>query len=127
MSDSVHSRRQTHVHELRLCEEDQPALDGLVDLELKDEVLAHVIRVLLKCRKDLRLLVAVELVRGDDGNLLFPVQLHIQLLVLASNFVNVQKSFVRAQELDELDGQRLQRDHAGDDFDELLSFVLRES
>ncbi len=104
MSETINARSQTHVHELCLSVHLQSAEDGLFDLELDDEFLALVLGVGLEGCEDLLLFLSGEAVSRNDGDLLFLVELLIELGVLLSDLLDEHEALVLGEDLDEADG-----------------------
>lgn len=102
--ETVNTGGQAHVHELRLGVHLQAAEDGLIDLELDDELLALVLGVGLERAEDLLLLLSGEAVGREDGDLLLLVELLIELGVLVGNLLDEHETLVLSKDLNEADG-----------------------
>ena len=100
-AESGKSSRQTHVHELSLSVHLEAALDGVVNGEVKLELLALVLRVGLEGSQHLGLLARVESLSGNDSDLLLTVKLLVQLLVLVSDGADVRETLVLGEDLNE--------------------------
>lgn len=104
MRETINTGSQAHIHELRLSVHLEASEDGLIDLEFNDELLALVLGVGLEAAEDLLLLVLGEAVRGDDGDLLFFVELLVELGVLLGDLLDEHQTLVLSEHLDETDG-----------------------
>lgn len=102
--EAVNTGGETHVHELGFGVHLETAEDGLVYLELDDELFALVLGVCLEAAEDLVLLILVELVGRDDSDLLLLVELLVELAVLLSNLLDEHKALVLSEHLDEAEG-----------------------
>lgn len=100
-AESGKSSRQTHVHELSLSVHLEAALDGVVNGEVKLELLALVLRVGLEGSQHLGLLARVESLSGNDSDLLLTVKLLVILLVLVRDGADVRETLVLGEDLNE--------------------------
>ena len=100
-----------HVHELALSVHLKASQDGGVNRVLDDELLALVLRVLLKGQLDLFPLRNGQILCRDDGYLLFLIEGLVQLLVVACDLVNELESAVLNQHLNYLVSDILECSH----------------
>jgi hypothetical protein len=107
-AESGESSRQTHVHELGLSVHLEATLDGRVNSEVKQELLALVSRVGLEGSQHLSLLARVEGLSRDDGDLLLTVELLVQLLVSVRDGVDIVETLVLGKDLNELESDRVE-------------------
>ena len=102
--DAVQSAGQGHVHELGLGVHLQTTHDRLIDLVIDRELLALVLRVGRECGHHLLLLISCQLLRRDDGDLLFLVELLVELRVLLGDLRNEVETLVLSKNRHELEG-----------------------
>lgn len=86
----------------------ESTLNGGIDSEIKLELLALVLWVSLKGGEDFATLRVVQLLSGNDGDLLLSIQFLVQLLVPIGNTTNIGESLVLGQNLEEFHGKRLE-------------------
>lgn len=95
--DAGKARSDRHVHELALGVHLQAADDARVHLVLNREGLALVLGVRLEGSKHLRFLAGVELICGDDGDFLLPIELLVQSLVQIRDLLDIDQTLVLGQ------------------------------
>ena len=66
----------------------------MIDLVLDCESFTSVLRISLKSAEHFTLLSRVKFLRGNDRDLFLLVELLVQLLVLAGNFLNVYETLI---------------------------------
>ena len=102
--EAIDTGGETHVHELRLGVHLETTKDGLVNLELENELFALVLGVSLETLEDLSLFILIKLVSGDDGDFLLLVELLIEFTVLLSDLLDEHEALVLSEDLDESQG-----------------------
>lgn len=79
--------------------------DGFVDFVYNSELLSFIRWVSLESREDFTSLIGSEFGCCDDGNLLFLVDLRVELGILLGDFVDEDETLVFSKNLDELHGR----------------------
>ena len=125
--DAVQSAGQGHVHELGLGVHLQAAHDRLIDLVIDRELLALVLWVGRECGHDLLLLISCQLLRRDDGDLLFLVELLVELRVLLSDLRNEVETLVLSKNRHELEGSVAEGSRLAESLVQLGDFSTTDS
>mmetsp|Transcript_95619 Transcript_95619/g.131494 ORF Transcript_95619/g.131494 Transcript_95619/m.131494 type:complete len:253 (-) Transcript_95619:7-765(-) len=121
--DFVTSRLKRHVHEFALSVHLETTKNGGLNLVLNGEFFATVFRVGLESIQNLLLLVGIQFFGRDNGDLLLFVKFLIQLFVLLSDLVDVDKSLVLSEYLKEPEGNTVERSSLGQSIVKLLDFL----